>query len=106
MHTLASPIVRNSNIIGFTVRSYTDVPGGYIAAALLLHCSDGSTEEKVVTLWSGSDNLSEERTVPAEEGSEPTVIPAVPNPSNFKYSDAGQWTDESAAARIEQILAE
>ncbi len=105
MKTLSSPIEKTVTLIGFTVLSITDSPGNYVSAVIRKHYSNGHAREDTVTLWAGADNLSEEQTIPAdEEGGEPTVVPAVPNA--FSYNAAGQWTDEDAAARIEQILSE
>jgi hypothetical protein len=70
---------------------------GYVGASVRLHYADSTYEDTSYTLWSGDDT-------PAVLDAEGNVVtPAIENP--YKYAAAGQWTDDSAQARIAAIIA-
>ena len=63
-------------VTAISVNSVTDYPAGKTAeASVTLTFSDGATEPRGLTLWSGAD-----------------------------YDDAGQWTDTDVLARAVEIL--
>lgn len=56
-----------------------------------------------MTLWAGFDTTKQNVADP--DSAVPNAQKMVDVPAPFPYSSAGQWTDDTASARIKEIIA-
>ena len=96
----------SKSIIGYDILQYSDTPpfqgaDGNISCRYRLYLSDGSYRDDSATLWSAG-------VIPSVTGKGDDAKDVVISPENprtgAKYSDAGQWTDTTAKARLLSIL--